>query len=154
MGRQEGNDTSDFKLRAGFPPLPLMEDESVMEEQPDLAGLTERYTERAVSYIRRHANGPFFLYLAHMYVHRPLYAQNTFLKRSQNGVYGASVACVDWSTSVLVHELEMLGIRENTLLIFTSDNGSRGDPAEGCSNLPLRGPRAAPGRRAAGALHF
>jgi len=74
-----------------------------------------------------------------MYVHRPLYAQDRFLKESNNGLYGACVSCIDWSVNVLINELKQLQIYNNTLIIFTSDNGSRGAEAEGCSNKPLRG---------------
>ena len=139
MGRQVGNDGSSFTLRSTFPPLPLLKDHNVVEEQPDLATLTERYTERATDFIQLHQDTPFFLYFAHMYVHRPLYAHESFQENSRNGIYGASMACVDWSTSVIVRTLDKLGIRDNTMIIFTSDNGSRGIPEEGCSNAPLRG---------------
>ncbi len=129
MGRQGGRDQ--------FPPLPLMLDEEVLEEQPDQASLTERYVEQAVRFIRSSKEQPFFLYFAHMHVHLPLYAPQRFLNQSQNGDYGATVECIDWSTGVLLHELKRLGLEENTLVIFTSDNGSRGD--NGGSNKPLRG---------------
>ena len=130
MGRQAGR-------RNNYPPLPLLRDEDVIQEQPDQAALTERYVEEAVRFIRGHAEEPFFLYLAHMYVHLPIYPPEKFLRESQNGRYGGAVECVDWSVSVLIHELQKLGIDENTLMIFTSDNGSRGD--RGGSNRPLRG---------------
>ena len=138
MGVQVSNGNPGAR-RAGFPPLPLMADEAVIQQQPDLAGLTERYTEHAVRFMRENREKPFFLYLAHMHVHLPIYVQEHFLQRSQNGKFGAAVETVDWSTGVLMHELEQLGIAENTLVIFTSDNGSRGRADEGSSNLPLRG---------------
>jgi arylsulfatase A-like enzyme len=99
--------------------------------------LTERYVDECVAFIREHRNGPFFLYLAHMYVHLPLYVPWRFMKETANGPYGGAVACVDWSVGVLMHTLRRLGLDENTLVIFTSDNGSRGD--RGGSNRPLRG---------------
>ena len=139
MGIQEGNAGSEFSRRETFPPLPLVDNEQIIEEQPDMAALTERYTEHAVRFIRENREKPFFLYLAHMYVHLPIYAQDRFMKQSQNGRYGAAVECVDWSLQVLLHELKELSIQENTLVIFTSDNGSRGIDEEGCSNAPLRG---------------
>jgi arylsulfatase A-like enzyme len=130
MGRQSGR-------RSQYPPLPLLRDEDVIQEQPDQAALTERYTEEAVRFIRDNRTRPFFLYLAHMHVHLPLYAPARFMRESQNGAYGAAVACVDWSTGVLLDELKALGLDDNTLVVFTSDNGSRGD--NGGSNGPLRG---------------
>lgn len=129
MGRQGGRET--------YPPLPLMDDEEVLQEQPDQSALTERYVEQCVQFMRENREQPFFLYFAHMYVHLPIYPPAWFLKQSQNGRYGGAVECVDWSISVLLHELQQLGLDENTLVIFTSDNGSRGD--NGGSNAPLRG---------------
>lgn len=121
-----------------FPPLPLVADEEVVEEQPDQSTLTARYVEESVRFIRANANRPFLLYLAHIYVHVPIYVQERFARASRNGPYGAAVECIDWATAVLVRELRRLGIEENTLVIFTSDNGSRAR-GEGGSNYPLRG---------------
>jgi len=130
MGRQAGR-------RANYPPLPLMLDESVLQEQPDQTALTERYVEQSVRFIRDNREQPFFLYLAHMHVHLPIYPPDRFLRESNNGRYGGAVECIDWSVAVILDELQQLGLDENTLLVFTSDNGSRGD--HGGSNGPLRG---------------
>lgn len=132
MGRQAGRPGA-----KQYPPLPLLRDEEVIQAQPDQANLIERYVEESVRFIRGHKQGPFFLYLAHMQVHLPLYAPQRFVNASQNGRYGACVEAVDWATAVLRHELAGLGIEKDTLLIFTSDNGSRS--ACGGSNAPLRG---------------
>jgi len=129
MGRQGGRDK--------FPPLPLLLDEEVLEAQPDQASLTSRYVEQSVRFIREHKDGPFFLYLAHMHVHLPHYVPKRFEQESKNGVYGGAVAVLDWATGVLMAELRALGLRKRTLVIFTSDNGSRCD--FGKSNGPLRG---------------
>jgi arylsulfatase A-like enzyme len=99
--------------------------------------LTERYAEQAVRFIRKNKEQPFFLYLAHMYVHLPLYVPDRFSRHSRNEAYGAAVEYIDWVTGVLVDELKQNGIENDTLIIFTSDNGSRADH-EG-SNGPLRG---------------
>ncbi len=119
------------------PPLPLMQDNEVIQQQPDQASLTERYVERSVRFIRANKSRPFFLYFAHTYVHTPLFAPRHFLKRSRNGVYGAAVECIDWAAGALMHELRRQGLAESTLVIFTSDNGSNG--RDGGSNGPLRG---------------
>lgn len=129
MGRQGGRTT--------YPPLPLMLDGEVLEAQPDQRSLTERYVEQGVRFMRKNRENPFFLYLAHMHVHLPHYAPERFERDSLNGEYGAAVECVDWATGVLLHELKQLGLEEDTLVVFTSDNGSRGD--RGGSNAPLRG---------------
>ena len=131
MGIQASN------LFKPMPPLPLLRDEEVIEEQPDQASLTSRYVEESVRFLREKREGPFFLYFAHMHVHLPHYVAWRFLKTAINGPYGAAVECIDWSVGVLMHELKRLGLDERTLMIFTSDNGSRGD--RGGSNLPLKG---------------
>jgi arylsulfatase A-like enzyme len=133
MGRQEGREHS--------APLPLIRDDAVIQEQPDQRGLTERYTEECVRFIRENAAGPFFLYLAHMYVHVPLLVPPRFMKESRNGAYGGAVAHIDWTVGVLLDELQRLGIDEDTLILFTSDNGSRARD-EGGSNQPCRGTKA------------
>lgn len=130
MGRQNEDDT--------YPPLPLMRDEDVIQQQPDQAALTGRYVEESVRFMRANASRPFFLYLAHMHVHLPIYAPDRFMKESKNGRYGAAVACIDWATGVLLQELKTLGLEDDTLVIFTSDNGSRCQGGGG-SNAPLRG---------------
>jgi len=122
-------------------PLPLLRDDKVIQEQPDQRGLTERYMEECVRFIREQKDAPFFLYLAHMYVHVPLFVPQRFMAQSRNGGYGGAVECIDWATGMLFETLRRQGLDENTLVIFTSDNGSRaGD--EGGSNAPLRGNKA------------
>ncbi len=122
------------------PPLPLLVDTEVLEAQPDQAALTGRYLEQAVRFVRANHDRPFFLYFAHMYVHLPIYVQERFKAASQNGDYGAAVECIDWVTGVLLAELQMLGIDDNTVVIFTSDNGALAVESGGSgSNAPLRG---------------
>lgn len=142
MGRQVDDPTIDDhdrleKLRSR-PPLPLIRDAEVIQEQPDLRALTERYAEEAVKFIRGNKENPFFLYFAHMYVHLPLYAPENLVNASENGDYGACVAGVDWVAEVIFDELKRQGLDENTLVIFTSDNGSRLQD-QGGSNGALRG---------------
>ena len=145
MGRQVKikdyipNDSSLHKITEwDRPPLPLVRDKEVIQEQPDQRSIAERYTEDAVKFMRENRETPFFLYLAHMQVHLPLYAAEKFVKESKNGDYGACVASIDWSTKVIFDELKELGIDENTIVIFTSDNGSRLQN-QGGSNGNLRG---------------
>lgn len=120
-----------------MPPLPLLDGAEVLEEQPRQEDLTRRYVDRCVQFMRENSESPFFLYLSHMYVHVPLYVEDRFLEESENGSYGAAVACIDWSTEVILRELEELGLADNTIVIFTSDNGSRVQGGGG-SNHPLR----------------
>lgn len=123
------------------PPLPLLRNTEVIQQQPDQRGITERYVDESLQFIRRKRDNPFFLYLAHMYVHVPLFIPKQFLDVSRNGAYGGAVACIDWAMGMIDAELDRLGIRDETLVIFTSDNGSRARD-EGGSNAPLRGTKA------------
>lgn len=123
------------------PPLPLMRNKEVIQQQPDQRGITERYVDEALQFMRRERTPPFFLYLAHMYVHVPLFIPKQFLNISRNGAYGGAVACIDWAMGMIEAELNRLGIKDETLVIFTSDNGSRARD-EGGSNAPLRGTKA------------
>lgn len=143
MGRQAGRP----EFLPEMPPLPLIVDGDVVEQQPDQASLTDRYVAHALDFIRETDHRPFFLYLAHMYVHLPIYVQPRFIEQSTNGTYGAAVESIDWATEVILDELAAQGIADDTIVIFTSDNGSLGDNPPpwgssepiGASNDPLRG---------------
>lgn len=124
--------------RMDSPPLPLLRNKEVIQQQPDQRGLTERYVDECLQFMRRDRKNPFFLYLAHMYVHVPLFVPRQFLEKSRNGAYGGAVGCIDWAMGMIEAELLRQGIKDETLVIFTSDNGSRAKD-EGGSNGPLRG---------------
>lgn len=124
-----------------FPPLPLIDGDQIIEAQPDQTTLTERYVDSAKDFINRNRETPFFLYFAHMYVHLPIYVPEPWLSNSQNGPYGAAVEHVDWSVGQILQHLKEVGLDEDTIVIFTSDNGSRAR-GEGGSNGPLRGTKA------------
>lgn len=138
MGRQSGTPTDAAGDQRGYPPLPLLDDDEVIEQQPDQASLTGRYVTEVLRFVRAHRDRPFFVYLAHLYVHLPIYVPPRFEHESRNGRYGAAVASIDWAAGVILHELERLGLDERTLVVFTSDNGALDRP-DGGSNLPLRG---------------
>jgi len=108
---------------SGMPPTPLMEDEEIIEQPADQTTLTKRYTERSISFIRDNRQQPFFLYLAHTFPHIPLYASEDFRGSSSRGLYGDVIEEIDWSTGQILNELAILGLAENTLVFFTSDNG-------------------------------
>jgi len=86
-------------------------------------GITSRYTEEAVQFIRKNRNRPFFLYLAHNMPHIPLGASPAFKGRSEYGPYGDAVEEIDWSTGRIVETLRELELAGRTLVLFTSDNG-------------------------------
>jgi len=109
-----------------FPPLPLMEGEKVVNPdltEADLKQLTPLYTDRAVQFIEKNKDRPFFLYLAHSYPHVPLFAGDNFKGRSKRGLYGDVVEELDWSVARLLATLKQHGLESRTLVLFTSDNG-------------------------------
>jgi len=107
------------------PPLPLVRDEKIIEREPDQSQLTRRYTEEAIQFIQKsvEAGRPFFLYLAHTSPHPPLHASERFAGKSSRGLYGDVVEELDWSTGEILRTLAALNIEDDTLVIFTSDNG-------------------------------
>ena len=119
------------------PPLPLVNDKTVVEAPVEQATITKRYTEKALEFIRQNKKEPFFLYLPHTMPHNPVYASEQFRGRSENGRYGDAVEEIDWSTGQILDLLRELEIDEKTLVIFTSDNGAHS--RWGGSNEPLRG---------------
>jgi len=101
--------------------------------------LTTWYTEKAVDFIDRNKEKPFFLYLPHSMVHVPIYVSDKFKGKSGAGLYGDTVMEVDWSVGQVLAAVKSHGLDDNTLVIFTSDNGpwlSYGDHAG--SSGPLR----------------
>ncbi len=141
------------KGRERFPPLPLLDGEVVIEMEPDADDLTRRITERAVAFIEKNKENPFFLYVPHPIPHRPLHVSPSYmkgvdvetldrLKREENSIdYAArdklfrqAIAEIDGSVGQILDALKAQGIDENTFVIFTSDNG----PAIGSAG-PFRG---------------
>ncbi|MFQ3322867.1 MAG: arylsulfatase A [Pseudomonadales bacterium] len=99
------------------------ENRQMLHQEIDQRYLTRRYTEKAIDYIERHASEPFFLYLSHNMPHTPLYVSPEFDGVSDRGLYGDVVQELDWSTGQIVDKLIALDLLENTLIIFSSDNG-------------------------------
>jgi arylsulfatase len=106
-----------------FPPLPLIEGEKVLEHNPDQTKLTTQLTERAVSFIERNKDRPFFFYLAHSMPHVPLFVSSKFKGKSQQGLYGDVIMEIDWSVGQVMQTLAKHGLERDTLVIFTTDNG-------------------------------
>lgn len=107
-----------------FPRLPLIENDSVIDYLDDHQNmLTTRYTERAVDFIERNREHPFFLYVAHSMPHVPLFVSDKFRGKSKAGLYGDVIAEIDWSVGEILAALKKNGLDDNTLVIFTSDNG-------------------------------
>jgi arylsulfatase len=106
-----------------FPDIPLLEGNDTLELNPDQSPLTKRYTDRALDFIERNQDQPFFLYLPYAMPHVPLYPGEDFKGNSARGLYGDVIEEIDWSVGQIRAKLEYLGLAENTLLVFTSDNG-------------------------------
>jgi len=119
-------------------PVKLLDGEQVVEYPVVQTTLTARYTQRALRFIEHNRSRPFFLYLAHMHVHKPLAPGEMFYRKSNAGLYGDTVAELDWSVGEIMKGLKELGLDESTFVIFTSDNG----PWYGGSTGGLRGMKA------------
>jgi arylsulfatase len=125
-----------------FPALPLIENERVLipsVTHEDQAQLTTWYTERAVSFIEKNKDHPFFLYVAHNMPHVPLHVSDKFKGKSVRGLYGDVIEEIDWSVGEILSALKKNGLDDDTFVLFTSDNGpwlSYGDHAG--SAYPLR----------------
>ncbi len=121
------------------PPLPLIRGLETIERDPDQRLLTERYTEEAIRFIRDSKDKPFFLYLPHTMPHVPLFVSERFAGKSEGGLYGDVIECIDWSVGQILDTLKELGLDENTLVFYTSDNGPWLVKKDlGGSALPLR----------------
>ncbi|RNC80010.1 MAG: DUF229 domain-containing protein [Balneola sp.] len=100
-----------------------MRGNDVVSHSVDQTQLTKTYTEEAIQYIEDHKEEPFFLYLAHNMPHVPIYASDEFLGSSDRGLYGDVIQELDWSVGQILEKLETENLLENTLVIFSSDNG-------------------------------
>ena len=112
--------------KINFPQLPLIEgNEKVAEIRTldDQATLTTRYTERAVQFISKNKDKPFFLYVPHSMPHVPLGVSDKFKGKSKQGMYGDVIMEIDWSVGQILAALKKNGLEQNTLVIFASDNG-------------------------------
>ena len=122
-----------------FSPLPLFENEKIIDTLTNQSSLTTQITERSVEFIKKNKENPFFLYIAHPQPHVPLYVSDKFKGKSKRGLYGDVIMEIDWSVGQVLAALKEYNLDDNTIVIFTSDNGpwlSYGDHA-GCA-YPLR----------------
>ena len=103
--------------------VPLMRDEAIIERPADQNTLIKRYTEEAVRFIKAKKDRPFFLYLAHNLPHVPLFCSDDFRNTSRRGLYGDVVEEIDAGVGKILSTLKREGLADNTLVVFTSDNG-------------------------------
>ena len=104
-------------------PSILMHNTEIIESPVNLTTLTKRYTDQAVNFIQKSKASPFFLYMPHTFPHIPLAASPDFLGKSGMGLYGDVVRELDWSVGQVIQALQDNGVDQNTLVMFTSDNG-------------------------------
>ena len=95
----------------------------LLEPRTDQTQLTRRYTEEATKFIGANKDQPFFLYFAHTFPHTPLFASDRFKGKSSRGIYGDVIEELDWSVGEILRTLKEQGVADNTLVVFTSDNG-------------------------------
>jgi arylsulfatase A-like enzyme len=107
----------------GIPPLPLYEGESIVSTDPDQSQFTRMLTDRAVSFIERNQDRPFFLYVPHIMPHVPIFASEKFRGTSQRGLYGDVIQELDSSVGEIMAALRRHGLDERTLVIYATDNG-------------------------------
>lgn len=125
-----------------WPHLPLIDGNEIVNsavDGEDQEQLTTQYTERAVRFIRDNKANPFFLYVPHSMVHVPLYVSDKFKGKSEAGLFGDVMMEVDWSVGQILDAIRSNDLSENTMVVFTSDNGpwlSYGDHAGSAG--PLR----------------
>ena len=103
--------------------VPLMRDSEIIERPADQNTITRRYTEEAIEFINAHKEEPFFVYLPHSMPHIPLFASDDFRGKSIRGLYGDVIEEIDWSVGQILDTLRRLDLAENTLVVFSSDNG-------------------------------
>ncbi len=121
-------------------------EDGITPVHPDsLDYLTDEFGNRAVDFIRRHRNQPFFLFLSFTTPHTPMQAREEYLEeegpRFQTPVrakYSSMMRSLDENVGKVLEALDTLGLRDNTLVVFANDNGGA-MPFNGSLNAPLRG---------------
>ena len=136
------NDMQRPPSAGGEPVMPLLRDDKVVEFLTDKqqSTIVGRYTDEAVRFITEHRDRPFLLYLPHTAIHTPIHPADSFRGKSHNGQLGDWIEEIDWSTGRVLDTLRDLKLADNTLVIFTSDNGPwliKGDDSGSAG--PLRG---------------
>lgn len=123
------------------PPLPVYKNTEIVESGPNQDYLTKMWTKAAVKYINSSYEKPFFLYVAHNMPHVPWHVSEKFKRSSEKGIYGDIMQEIDWSMGEIMNALNNKNIADNTVIIFTSDNGQQAKKNGGSAG-PLRGSKA------------
>jgi arylsulfatase A-like enzyme len=127
--------TESFRERGDYSDL-FLQGERKIDFPPD-ESLTRRFTDEAIQFIERNRDRPFFLFLAHCMPHFPLSVSEHFRGKSEAGLYGDVIACLDYHVGRIYHAVDRCGIGDQTLILFLSDNGA--EKKYGGSNRPFRG---------------
>jgi arylsulfatase A-like enzyme len=117
-------DSNDYKIK--YPPLYLIDGNKksqIVRNLEDMKQITTLYTKKAVNFIQKNKDHPFFLYLAHSMPHVPLAVSDKFKGKTEQGLFGDVIEELDWSVGEVMKALDENGLNENTIVIFTSDNG-------------------------------
>jgi len=109
--------------KSGYFNVPLKRNRETIEQPADQTTITKRYTEEAIKFIKEKKNSPFFIYMAQSMPHVPLFPSKDFEGKSLRGTYGDVIEEIDWSVGQIISALKENGLEENTLVVFTSDNG-------------------------------
>jgi len=132
-----------FIPNSNRPPIPFYDGDKIIETEPDQRFITHRYTERAVDFIKRSKDKPFFLYVPHSMPHVPLAVHPDFAGKSEHGLYGDVIQEIDWSVGEIVRTIRENGLEEKTMIIYTTDNGPWEHQGEhGGHAEPLRSAKA------------
>jgi arylsulfatase A-like enzyme/pimeloyl-ACP methyl ester carboxylesterase len=106
-----------------FPSLPWYVNDAVTELDPDQSQFTKRITDLSLDFIKRNKDKPFFLYVPHIMPHVPIFASEKFKGTSKRGIYGDVIHELDWGVGEIMKAVKELGLDNNTLIMFSSDNG-------------------------------
>lgn len=106
-----------------FPPIPLIRNEQIIEAPANLASCPDRFTEESIKFITDHKDKPFFLHLSNIETHTPWFVPDRFHDASGDTAFGDAVLCMDWLVGQVMETLDKLNLADDTLIVFTSDNG-------------------------------
>ena len=123
VGKKDYKTLPDDSIRFEDYNVPLLRNTKVIEQPADQRTITKRYTEEAIAFIKEHRDEPFFVYLAHNLPHIPLFTSDEFRGTSERGLYGDVVEEIDYGVGQIMKALQEEGLAENTIVVFTSDNG-------------------------------
>lgn len=116
-------DFDEYNIPIEYYNVPLMRNTDIIERPANQHTITHRYTEEGIDFIEENSEEPFFLYLAHNLPHIPLYVSDEFAGHSDAGIYGDVIEEIDHGVGMIIDKLSDLGIEDETMVVFTSDNG-------------------------------